>query len=486
MKIRLSMKQFFLIFLFVVITTQINHSQTSFSSDVQIDSIFGNSKKINFVEWNNLRLQEGADVQIYFSAVKKDNHFPFFRIFIDGNLIETRWESNKFEMKGLAAGLHIFRVIPVTTEGAVGDPIVVSIKVEKKIIPPPAEIEQNGENIFSFENILIYSLVFFALAQFVVIIFLIRKKKLGSAEAKQIDLSLQEFSELKHTHKRLLDDLKNQKEENEYLKLKIRELDQNVNLLEGVNVNLLQQKEKLSESKRKLEILHTQKEELFAIAVHDIKNPASAIHSYIQLLNSYELNANEQQEIMTSLMSSSENIIKLSHEMCEIIAKSMPEPKMQLVEGSVPRIVNDVCNQNSSYAKTKQVKLFNKGSNDLPTLKMDADKIQEALDNLVNNAIKYAPPETVVEVRSYTKQNDKKSVVIEVKDNGVGLSEEDIKKCFVKGMKLSTAPTGLEKSSGLGLWIVKKIIEEHNGEVWVESKLKAGSTFGFSLPVESV
>jgi signal transduction histidine kinase len=59
-----------------------------------------------------------------------------------------------------------------------------------------------------------------------------------------------------------------------------------------------------------------------------------------------------------------------------------------------------------------------------------------------------------------------------------------LKKSFQKGAVLSNKPTGLEQSSGLGLWIVKRIIDEHNGKVWVESKLSVGSTFAFELPIE--
>jgi signal transduction histidine kinase len=187
---------------------------------------------------------------------------------------------------------------------------------------------------------------------------------------------------------------------------------------------------------------------------------------------------------MVSLASSSENIVKLSQNMCEIIAKSMPEPKLGLAQTSLVNIINDVCNQNLSYAKTKKVKLLNKASRDLPDVMVDAEKIQEALDNYVNNAIKYALPDTVVEVRSFVKQSDKKKIIVEVSDNGVGLSEEDMAKCFQKGVILSSQPTGFEQSSGLGLWIVKRIVEDHHGKVWVDSKLGAGSTFGFELPLQ--
>jgi signal transduction histidine kinase len=187
---------------------------------------------------------------------------------------------------------------------------------------------------------------------------------------------------------------------------------------------------------------------------------------------------------MASLVASSEDIVKLSQDMCVIIAKAMPEPKLKLQSASLKELVDDVCNQNASYAKAKKVKFYNKNANELPEVKMDSEKIEEALDNLVNNAIKYAPPETIVEVRTYVKDLNKKTVVVEVKDNGVGLSEDDLKRSFQKGSVLSAKPTGLEQSSGLGLWIVKKIIEEHGGKVWVESKQGVGSTFAFELPYE--
>ena len=383
--------------------------------------------------------------------------------------------------------MHIIRIIPITLKTEVGKPLVYSFTVTDKSLQPNDQSKTNKIDLLS--NPVVYVLVGIVVVQFVIILFVLRKKNTNPRPKSRIpkniiDQSLQELSELKHSHKRIIEEFKNQKEENEYLNKKIKELDQNVNMLEKSNVHLLQQKEKLAESKRKIEILQDQKEELFAMAIHDIKNPASAINSYIQLLNSYDLNAAEQQEIMASIVSSSENIVKLSHNMCEIIAKSMPEPKKLLTPASMIDIVDNVCNQNQSYAKTKKVKLLNKGSHDLPEVTIDFEKIEEALDNLVNNAIKYAPNDTIVEVHSYLKQTDKKVVVVEVKDNGVGLSEEEQKKCFQKGVTLSPTPTGLEQSSGLGLWIVKRIIEDHNGRVWVNSKLNAGSTFGFELPVE--
>jgi two-component system sensor histidine kinase VicK len=81
-------------------------------------------------------------------------------------------------------------------------------------------------------------------------------------------------------------------------------------------------------------------------------------------------------------------------------------------------------------------------------------------------------------VRTYVKNN---SILLDVTNNGVGLSEDDLKRVFQKGETLSAKPTGMEISSGLGLWSVKKIIEQHHGRVWVESKQGIGSTFGIEM-----
>ena len=169
--------------------------------------------------------------------------------------------------------------------------------------------------------------------------------------------------------------------------------------------------------------------------------------------------------------------------MCTIIAQNKPEPMLKFESASIKKVIDKVCNQNMSYAKAKKVTLLNKSSNELPNVKMDDVKIEDVIDNLVNNAIKYGPENTIVEVRASVKNN---MLTVEVKDNGVGLSENDMKRAFQKGAVLSAKPTGIEQSSGLGLWLVKKTIDEHNGKVWVESKLSIGSTFAFELPIEEL
>ena len=104
------------------------------------------------------------------------------------------------------------------------------------------------------------------------------------------------------------------------------------------------------------------------------------------------------------------------------------------------------------------------------------------VDNLLSNAIKFSPTGSNVHITLSQKSNHAR---IDVRDEGPGLSEEDQSNLFGTFQKLSAAPTGGEKSTGLGLSIVKKIIEAHHGGIEVQSQVGSGSTFSFRIPLEA-
>lgn len=470
--------------LFLLILVTINSYTQIKNFSVQLNSIKVNNESVNLDKINELRIAKNDSLTISFSSTYKTKNEIFYRILVNGFIVEPKILDTIYIFKNLNIGVNLIKITAYIEKGDESETLTFPVKVEEQIRESRAEETNNFgtvENEFNISNYLLEILIVVIVIQLIVIFYLILKRSKTNGNEKKYK---NEIDELKYSYKRAKEELKKQRDENENLKKQIKELDENVKTLEKTNVKLVEQKEKLAESKAKLEYLQTQKEEMFAIAIHDIKNPASAIKGYIELLNSYDLNAKEQQEIMESLVASSDDIVKLSQQMCTIIAKAMPEPKLKFVDASIDTIIESVYNQNTSYAKAKKVKLYNKASYGLPTIKIDPEKIEEALDNLVNNAIKYAPPDTIVEIKSYVKSGSKEMLVVEVKDTGYGLSEEDLKKSFQKGAILSNKPTGLEQSSGLGLWIVKRIIEEHNGKVWVESKLGVGSTFAFELPIE--
>ncbi len=246
------------------------------------------------------------------------------------------------------------------------------------------------------------------------------------------------------------------------------------------NSDLMEQKERLLRHKVQLEELQTQKDDLFAMVVHDIKNPAGIIKGLVELLRSYDLTAMEQQEIMEDLMSTSSKILSLAQEVSRVLALESGTLNLDLARYDLAEIIDDVCRRNGRNAAQKDIKIIKDVASELAEVELDVQKMEEVFDNLVSNAIKFSHKGAMVQVSAVQKG---KRVLVEVVDNGLGLSEEDIKRAFGKGARLSARPTDNETSSGLGLWIVKRIIEAHHGRVWVKSSLGQGATFALEIPL---
>ena len=112
-------------------------------------------------------------------------------------------------------------------------------------------------------------------------------------------------------------------------------------------------------------------------------------------------------------------------------------------------------------------------------VRMDAFKIEQVLNNLIQNAVKFSHPDKTIDVRTEKKGG---MIVVSVKDEGQGIPADELDKLFLPFQRTSVRSTGGEPSTGLGLAIVKRIVEGHGGKIWVESKPGVGSTFHFSIP----
>lgn len=278
--------------------------------------------------------------------------------------------------------------------------------------------------------------------------------------------------------------------ENANLKEELKALRMQIDRMQEQSRNLVIQNKGLQEtinmtnkSKKELEELQKQKEDLFAVIVHDIKNPASVIKGLVDLLTNYDSTATDFDDIMKDISASSVRILNLSSEISKIMALEGTELKMHYDTVDINDIAQDVFTRNSYNARNKNLTYECMFDNNLPEVSLDVFRIDEVMDNLISNAIKYTQNGGSILVET-TFDKDKNHIVYSVSDTGQGLSEEDIKGTFQKGATLSSKPTGGESATGLGLWIVKKMVEAHDGYVWVKSKKGEGSTFAFSIPVK--
>lgn len=488
------------IFLFFVFFTTIIIAQ---NESTIISSVRVQNKEIPRQYWDRLSFSSNDTITFQFQvdANKIDKNKIRFHIYLNGKVINLENpRDNSIILSNLVKGNYIIKVNGYSDDGWEAKPVVQQFRVIELIYSDNDEVN-NGT---LYKSIIFYGTVMLASLLVILVLVIFFKKfntKRKSPESPGIKISngskenfeiaeknlkkrniilTNKINELTNTITQLKKEFKKIENYNKSLKEQVQELKSYVINLETANAQLVEQKERLTESKHKLEELHSQKEKLFATTVHDIKNPAAAIKGYVELLEGYDLNAIEQHEIMQFLVDTSGKILELAQKMSVVIASDVTKPDINFKKSSLKPVIDQVCNQNLALAKRKNISIINNTSADCPEIPFDEEKIFEVMDNLVSNAIKFSKEKSTVQVRSYF--NDKK-IFVEVIDNGIGLSKEDMPKLFTKGATLSSKPTAGEESSGLGLWISKNIIDEHNGRLWAQSKKDVGSTFIFELPI---
>ncbi len=326
---------------------------------------------------------------------------------------------------------------------------------------------------------LYFLLIAFIFSALIIAYFLLRNNK---ANNKNIDTQ-----HLKSIHKKYTEQIDDCNKSISNYKEQISELQNNVRLLKiksdelaRINVSLEEEIQHLNTKQLRIEELQKQKEEFFAIYVHDLKNPTSTIQNLTELLNSYDLSFNEQKEIIDTLNALSKRIINLTNEICKVVVENEINLKFEFKLGRIQDILKKIYIRNIYKARKKNISILLNVAEDLPDVKIDPDKIEDALENLIDNAIKFSPLNKTVFIEIKKIEN---SIVIKIADQGLGFTDDDLNRIFIKGETLSSRPTANEPSSGLGLWIVKRIIDEHKGTIAVESIAEKGSKFTIKLPI---
>jgi len=230
------------------------------------------------------------------------------------------------------------------------------------------------------------------------------------------------------------------------------------------------------------------KTELLAIAAHDLKNPLQAVMGFAQLIRE---NPNDIERAATA----AEMIERAATRMYKLIEALLISVQVETnvlnLKKSQVKVADLLCavvEHNRPNAERKSQKIELSLEEDC-IAELDTERISEVFENLISNAIKYSPMEKQITItcKKQLPQHDMQpaTILIAVKDEGQGLTEEDKQKLFGKFQRLSAKPTGGESSTGLGLAIVKQLVELHGGKVWAESEGKdKGATFFVELPMK--
>ncbi len=230
--------------------------------------------------------------------------------------------------------------------------------------------------------------------------------------------------------------------------------------------------------------LNQLKSKFLGIAAHDLRNPISIIKSYVQLfLNGYVGDLTEsQRDVLQRMDKTSETMLDLIEDLLDVTAIEAGQLDLNTCEVDLASFLEECRTMNALLAKAKSIEVVLALEPDLLPVVMDPDRINQVLNNLITNAIKYSYPNTVITLRARMMGDE---AAIAVEDQGQGIPESELPKMFTEFGKTSVRPTGGEKSIGLGLAIVKRMVEAHGGRIWVESRVGVGSTFTFTLPLAS-
>jgi len=241
--------------------------------------------------------------------------------------------------------------------------------------------------------------------------------------------------------------------------------------LQRANANLSCAVEELQRADR-------QKTELMGIAAHDLKNPLQAILGQSEFIMRI---ASENQRIMKQsevIHRSSERMLALINELLESSAVESGRIELhsrRLDLAAVARLVTEG-SQAEAAAKGQEIQV---SCADGCHIMADEERLQEIVENLVSNAVKYSPPGKTIRVRATCAGGRAR---LEVEDQGPGLSAEEQDRLFEKFQRLGPQPTGDEVSTGLGLYIARKLTHMMGGEIGVASEPGRGSTFAVSFP----
>jgi two-component system sensor histidine kinase/response regulator len=235
-------------------------------------------------------------------------------------------------------------------------------------------------------------------------------------------------------------------------------------------------------TKERDDLLKT-KDEFLSIASHDLKNPLTAIMGLAMVIKEIlppgEVMTEEMTDYVSRIMQSTKTMQTIIEDFLDFQAMDEGRLKIRLAQMDLNGAVRSVVLQNSDYAVGKGAGVEMELDEAADRVKGDEKRLSQVLQNFIGNSIKFGPNGNVVTVRTWPSET---GIVLEVSDQGPGLTEEDMKKVFQKYARLSNKPTGSEKSSGLGLNICKQLVEQHGGEVGVYNNDDRGATFWFSLP----
>lgn len=238
---------------------------------------------------------------------------------------------------------------------------------------------------------------------------------------------------------------------------------------------------KLEEANHELERLSNAKTEFLSLVSHQLRVPLTAVRWSIATLKEMlePVLKKEHEVLFEKVITNNDRMVRLINNLLNIARIEEGRFLYQFQKISLGDVVADAVHTLSEFARLKSVTINYINSKDVFNVRADKEKLYLAVENVLDNAIKYTREGKIVDI---TVQKDDSHFILKISDQGIGVSIEEQARIFDKFFRAKNAIASDANGSGLGLFIVKKIIEDHGGHIRFQSEEGKGTTFSIELP----
>lgn len=238
---------------------------------------------------------------------------------------------------------------------------------------------------------------------------------------------------------------------------------------------------KIIKDQTREENILTSKKEFLEVAAHQLRTPLSALSWAFETLNK-ELQSNPNLKTITDEgLTTTKKLLKTVNDLLNAARIEGGKFGYKIEPSDIIQLVKNVVEQAKIIASQSGTKLFFETGISSLVIPIDVERIGLAISNLIDNALKYTPEKGTISV-TIGKQDDK-FIKISISDSGIGIPAQDLGKIFTKFFRGSNVKQVETDGSGLGLFIVKNIVKNHGGDIFVSSEVDRGTTFTITLPV---
>ncbi|MCP4350372.1 MAG: histidine kinase [Desulfobacterales bacterium] len=237
----------------------------------------------------------------------------------------------------------------------------------------------------------------------------------------------------------------------------------------------------LKEANERLKELDRLKDEFISTVTHELRTPLTSVRSLAEILHDNpDLDPDQHTRFTCIIIKESERLTRLITQVLDFQKMESGRMEWQISEVDLTEVVNDAVTATNQLIRDKNIQVDLTLSDKVPFIVGDRDRLMQVMLNLISNAVKFcSSTEGIIAI---SLKNEAGHLRVDVKDNGIGISQDDQDIIFEKFRQVTDASRGRPTGSGLGLTITKRIVDYHNGEIWVKSLPDKGSTFSFTLP----